>query len=89
MKENMEDGEIELSDHVLLSNTVPSTNFQDSTSVDLIIDEYLKNTRTCTHTHTCNPPGPDVAHHIHATIRIPNFLHLKMMITTTIKPALV
>ncbi|TYH76435.1 hypothetical protein ES332_D04G085700v1 [Gossypium tomentosum] len=62
MKENMEDGEIELSDHVLLSNTVPSTNFQDSTSVDLIIDEYLKNTRTCSHTHTCNPPGPDVAH---------------------------
>ncbi|XP_022764917.1 basic leucine zipper 23-like [Durio zibethinus] len=62
MKENMDDGEIELSDHVLLSNSDSSINFLDSTSVDLILDEFLKNTRTCTHTHTCNPPGPDAAH---------------------------
>lgn len=60
----MDDGEIELSDHVLLTNTAAgsSTNFHDSASLDLIIDEFLKNTRTCTHTHTCNPPGPDAAH---------------------------
>ncbi|OMO62118.1 hypothetical protein CCACVL1_23020 [Corchorus capsularis] len=60
----MDDGEVELSDHVLLSNPDSSSNFQDSTSVDvdLIIDEFLKNTRTCTHTHTCNPPGPDATH---------------------------
>ncbi|XVE99894.1 hypothetical protein REPUB_Repub03eG0240400 [Reevesia pubescens] len=62
MKENMNDGEIEVSDHAILSNPDSSANFQDSTSVDLIIDELLKNTRTCTHTHTCNPPGPDAAH---------------------------
>ncbi|XWS74714.1 hypothetical protein CRYUN_Cryun01aG0021500 [Craigia yunnanensis] len=62
MKENMDDREIELSDHVLLSNPDSSGNFQDSTSVDLIIEEFLKNTRTCTHTHTCNPPGSDAAH---------------------------
>ena len=62
MKENMDDGEMGLSDHALLSNPDSSGNFQDSISVDLIIDEFLKNTRTCTHTHTCNPPGPDAAH---------------------------
>ncbi|KAK8593157.1 hypothetical protein V6N12_045242 [Hibiscus sabdariffa] len=62
MNENMDDGEIELSDHVLLSKSVSSADLQDPTSVDLIIDEYLKNTRKCTHTHTCNPPGPDAAH---------------------------
>ena len=62
MMENMDDGEIELSDHVLLSNPDSSSNFQDSIDVDLILDEYLKNTKACTHTHTCNPPGPDAAH---------------------------
>ncbi|XVF24244.1 hypothetical protein REPUB_Repub13aG0110900 [Reevesia pubescens] len=62
MKENMDNGEIELSDHVLLSNPDSTNNYQDSTCVDLIIDEFLRNTRTCTHTHTCNPPGPDAAH---------------------------
>ncbi|XVF41386.1 hypothetical protein PTKIN_Ptkin01aG0276300 [Pterospermum kingtungense] len=62
MIDNMDDGEVELSDPLLLTNPDSSTNFQDSTSVDFIIDEFLKNTRTCTHTHTCNPPGPDAAH---------------------------
>ncbi|XVE90803.1 hypothetical protein DITRI_Ditri20bG0105800 [Diplodiscus trichospermus] len=62
MQKNMDDGEVELSGHALPSNPDSSSNFQDSTSVDLIIDEFLKDTRTCTHTHTCNPPGPDVAH---------------------------
>ncbi|KAJ7298436.1 hypothetical protein O6H91_Y582600 [Diphasiastrum complanatum] len=27
-----------------------------------ILDELLKSTHTCTHTHTCNPPGPDNTH---------------------------
>lgn len=39
---NMDDGKIELSDPTAGS----STNFQDSTSLDLIIDELLKNTKT-------------------------------------------
>ncbi|KAJ4837520.1 hypothetical protein Tsubulata_033302 [Turnera subulata] len=50
----MDDGEVELSDHVLLLNP--------DSSVDSFLDELLKNTRTCTHTHTCNPPGPDATH---------------------------
>ncbi|GAV69394.1 bZIP_2 domain-containing protein [Cephalotus follicularis] len=30
--------------------------------IDSFLDECLKSSRTCTHTHTCNPPGPDAAH---------------------------
>ncbi|KAJ7949267.1 Basic leucine zipper like [Quillaja saponaria] len=62
MKDSMDDGEVELSDNGLLSNPSSSSNFQGSTSVNTILDDFLKNTRTCTHTHTCNPPGPDAAH---------------------------
>ncbi|KAI3425600.1 BZIP domain-containing protein [Psidium guajava] len=58
----MDDGEVEVSDHVLLPNVDSSSNPQSSASVDSFFDEFLKNTRTCTHTHTCNPPGPDAAH---------------------------
>ena len=60
-----DDGDVELSDklsnNVLLSNPESSSNFQASTSVNTV-KEFLKNTQTCTHTHTCNPPGPDAAH---------------------------
>ncbi|KAJ6945196.1 basic leucine zipper 23-like [Populus alba x Populus x berolinensis] len=59
---NMDDGEIELSDHVLLPNPDSSISLQSSASVDSLLDEFLKNTRTCTHTHTCNPIGPDITH---------------------------
>lgn len=62
MTETMDDGEVELSDNVQLLNPDSSINFQGLTSVDSFLDDLLKNTRTCTHTHTCNPPGPDAAH---------------------------
>ncbi|KAH7862136.1 hypothetical protein Vadar_000589 [Vaccinium darrowii] len=59
----MDDGEIEIPDWGLLQNPYPSNNIQTpSPSIDSFLDEFLKNTRTCTHTHTCNPPGPDSAH---------------------------
>lgn len=55
----MEDaGEVELSDNVLFPNP-------NSSSVDSFFDEFLRNTTTCTHTHTCNPPGPDSTVHTH------------------------
>ncbi|XP_028776346.1 basic leucine zipper 24-like [Neltuma alba] len=57
----MNDGDVELSDGFLLSNPESSSNVQSSTSMNKI-NEFLRNTRTCTHTHTCNPPGPDAAH---------------------------
>ncbi|XP_027342530.1 basic leucine zipper 24-like isoform X2 [Abrus precatorius] len=28
----------------------------------LLVPPRARSTRTCTHTHTCNPPGPDAAH---------------------------
>lgn len=31
-------------------------------TTDPFLDGLLKNTRTCTHTHSCNPPGPDYQH---------------------------
>ncbi|KAK0573150.1 hypothetical protein LWI29_003657 [Acer saccharum] len=64
MKVNTDDGEVEVSDqYALLSNPDSSSNFHNSISADSFLDEFLKNsTRTCTHTHTCNPPGPDAAH---------------------------
>lgn len=50
----MDDG-VDLSSHLLLSNPDMSSSF----------DEFLSNTRTCTHTHTCNPPGLAAATHTH------------------------
>lgn len=51
----MDDGEVELSNQLLMSNSDMSGSF----------DELLRNMRTCTHTHTCNPPGPTAAPHTH------------------------
>ncbi|XP_071721749.1 basic leucine zipper 23-like [Rutidosis leptorrhynchoides] len=53
----MDDGKVELSDHGLLPNP------DNSTSVDSFLDNFFNNSQqTCTHTHKCNPPGPDSAH---------------------------
>ncbi|XP_072993099.1 basic leucine zipper 23-like [Typha latifolia] len=51
----MDDGEIDLSRHLLLPNPEMTSSFE----------EFLRNTKTCTHTHTCNPPGPAAATHTH------------------------
>ncbi|KAM1157952.1 hypothetical protein ACFX15_027974 [Malus domestica] len=58
----MDDGEVVTSDHALLPNPNSSSTFHGSTYEDTFFDEFLKTARTCTHTHTCNPPGPDAAH---------------------------
>lgn len=58
----MDDGEVELSDHIFVPNSDSSSNIQASVSVDSFLDELLRNSQTCSHTHTCNPPGPDAAH---------------------------
>ncbi|KAF6170725.1 hypothetical protein GIB67_015677 [Kingdonia uniflora] len=41
--------------------------------MDSFFDEILNDTHACTHTHTCNPPGPDSSHthtcfHVHTKI---------------------
>ncbi|GAU38258.1 hypothetical protein TSUD_119390 [Trifolium subterraneum] len=54
-----------LSDNVLFSNPESCSNFQASTSLNTVTELSKNTTKTCTHTHTCNPPGPDDAIHTH------------------------
>ncbi|CAH9079251.1 unnamed protein product [Cuscuta epithymum] len=57
----MERGEFECSNQEMLS----SSNFcdiPDCTSIDIFLNDILKDNTACTHTHTCNPPGPDTTH---------------------------
>lgn len=71
-----DDGELDFSNQELLSSTnigeIPSSG-----SMDSFFDELLKDTHACTHTHTCNPPGPDFTHthtcfHVHTKIVPPS-----------------
>lgn len=68
----MDDGELEFSNQELLSSPnlgeIPSSG-----SMDSFFEELLKDNHACTHTHTCNPPGPDFTHthtcfHVHTKI---------------------
>lgn len=65
----MEDGNSEvsdkLSDNVIFSNPESCSNFQTSTSMNTVTELSNSTTKTCIHTHTCNPPGPDDVYHIH------------------------
>ncbi|XP_078182760.1 basic leucine zipper 23-like isoform X2 [Carex rostrata] len=52
----MDDGELDLSSQLLLPDPEMSN----------ALEEFMKNTQTsCTHTHTCNPPGLAVTSHTH------------------------
>lgn len=75
-KRNDEIEEVVLDD-VMMPNPGSSNVIPGSMSVNSYLEDILKNTRTCTHTHTCNPPGPDAAHthicyHTHTQIVAPN-----------------
>lgn len=71
----MNDGELDFSNQEMF----PSPNFQDlpsSCSMDSLFDEILNDTHACTHTHTCNPTGPNFPHthtcfHLHTKISSP------------------
>lgn len=44
-----------------------------SCSMDSFLEELLQDSHACTHTHTCNPPGPENTHthtclHVHTKI---------------------
>ncbi|XP_038887814.1 basic leucine zipper 23-like [Benincasa hispida] len=67
----MDDGELDFSNQEVFSS--PNMEIPSSCSMDSFFDELLKDTHTCTHTHTCNPPGPDYSHthtcfHVHTKI---------------------
>ncbi|XP_065865744.1 basic leucine zipper 19-like [Euphorbia lathyris] len=65
----MDDGEVDFSNQELFNmGEIPS-----NCSMDSFFDDLLKDSQTCTHTHTCNPPGPDYSHthtcfHVHTKI---------------------
>ncbi|GMH17860.1 hypothetical protein Nepgr_019701 [Nepenthes gracilis] len=68
----MDDGELDFSNQELFSSS-NMVEMPSSGSVDNFVDELLKDMLTCTHTHTCNPPGPDLSHthtcfHVHTKI---------------------
>ncbi|KAI4342414.1 hypothetical protein MLD38_027046 [Melastoma candidum] len=71
----MDDGELDFSNQEIFPNTadVFSCSNLGERSMDSFLDEILRDTHACTHTHTCNPPGPDSSHthtcfHVHTKI---------------------
>lgn len=70
----MDDGEIEFSDQDVFAEC---NDLSVAGSMDTFLDELFKNTHACTHTHTCNPPGPDNTHthtciHTHTQLFAPS-----------------
>ncbi|CAM8904412.1 unnamed protein product [Rhodiola kirilowii] len=68
----MDDGELDFSKQEVLSNSIMGEIGCDC-SMDALFDEIMKDMHACTHTHTCNPPGPDNEHthtclHVHTKI---------------------
>eukprot|EP00249_Psilotum_nudum_P008138 c21066_g1_i1 orf=235-1062(+) len=58
----MEDTENDFCGHELLAESSLGAEISGSLSMESFFDEILKSTHACTHTHTCNPPGPDNTH---------------------------
>uniref|UniRef100_A0A1D1XYG1 AP-1-like transcription factor n=1 Tax=Anthurium amnicola TaxID=1678845 RepID=A0A1D1XYG1_9ARAE len=69
----MENGEIEMPNQEVFSGLNDAEQTPSSCSMESFFDEIFKDTHACTHTHTCNPPGPDLSHthtcfHVHTKI---------------------
>jgi hypothetical protein len=73
---SMDDGDLEFTDHDVFAGCslcdLPSTPTTTG-SMESFLDEMLRSTHACTHTHTCNPPGPDnththTCHHTHTQL---------------------
>lgn len=68
----MDDGELEFSNHeMFLGSNVG--DIPSSGSMNSFFDDIFNDAHACTHTHTCNPPGPDSSHthtcyHVHTKI---------------------
>ncbi|KAE9616466.1 hypothetical protein Lal_00034567 [Lupinus albus] len=69
----MEDGELDFSNQEVFASP-NMAEFPSSGSMDSFFETLLNdNPHACTHTHTCNPPGPDFSHthtcyHVHTKI---------------------
>lgn len=69
----MDDGELEFSNQEAFSNSNMPEFPPSNCSMDSFFDELLRDSHACTHTHTCNPPGPENTHthtclHVHTKI---------------------
>ncbi|KAB2602398.1 hypothetical protein D8674_003403 [Pyrus ussuriensis x Pyrus communis] len=69
----MDDHEVDFSNQEVFSSANMGGELASSCSMDTFFDDLLKDTHACTHTHTCNPPGPDYSHthtcfHVHTKI---------------------
>ncbi|KAJ7978620.1 Basic leucine zipper like [Quillaja saponaria] len=72
----MDDGELDFS-HQDFFSSPNMGELPSSCSMGSFFDDLLKDTHACTHTHTCNPPGPDYSHthtclHVHTKILSPS-----------------
>ncbi|GJW96625.1 basic leucine zipper 23-like protein [Tanacetum coccineum] len=68
----MEDGELDFSNHRMFSGSNVG-DIPRSGSMTSFFDDIFNDVRACTHTHTCNPPGPVSSHthtcyHVHTKI---------------------
>ncbi|CAH9057078.1 unnamed protein product [Cuscuta europaea] len=68
----MDEGELEISNQDMLSSPCIG-DFPESSSLSSFWNDILSDTHACTHTHTCNQPGPDNSHthmcyHVHTKI---------------------
>ncbi|KAF3796458.1 hypothetical protein EJ110_NYTH01472 [Nymphaea thermarum] len=66
----MDDGEIDFSNQDIFADPLSGGTCTLDSSM---FEEFFKDTHACTHTHTCNPPGPDHTHthtcfHVHTKI---------------------
>lgn len=71
----MDDGELDFSNQEIFSNSSLG-ELPSSCSMGSFFDEIFKDAHACTHTHTCNPPGPDNSHthtcyHVHTKMIVP------------------
>ncbi|PKA55665.1 hypothetical protein AXF42_Ash006867 [Apostasia shenzhenica] len=71
----MDDAELDFSNPDVFSGPNVGEDPPSGCSMDSFFDDILKDTQhhSCTHTHTCNPPGPDLSHthtcfHVHTKI---------------------
>ncbi|KAG0476099.1 hypothetical protein HPP92_012940 [Vanilla planifolia] len=71
----MDGAELDVANPEVFSGANGGDEQRSSCSMDSFFDEILKETphHSCTHTHTCNPTGPDLPHthtcfHVHTKI---------------------
>ncbi|XP_009401478.2 basic leucine zipper 19 [Musa acuminata AAA Group] len=71
----MDEGDVDFSNPEVFSGPSAGEDLPSSCSMDSFFDNIFNESQqhSCTHTHTCNPPGPDLSHthtclHVHTKI---------------------